>query len=151
MAVAFSRIDTNVPKAYGTRRETRSTAPHWAGPWSKAEQVLHGREEWQAYALVPFRLPSWRPGLYMGLAAFFNTTDGPAYDPPKGGGGKVTCELVSSGDYVRLLSSVPVPLLVHGLVLLLLVLLAQILMVVAGTQLLVTGPVVPESQGEWAE
>ena len=43
-----------------------------------ATQVLEGRVGWEAYALVPFRLPGWRPGMYMGLAAFFNTTGGPA-------------------------------------------------------------------------
>ena len=49
-----------------------------AANWSVATQVLEGRVGWEAYALVPFRLPGWRPGMYMGLAAFFNTTGGPA-------------------------------------------------------------------------
>jgi hypothetical protein len=54
------------------RRESRSIAEDWAGPWSKAVQVLEGHKGYEAYALVPFKAPGWRPGLYMGLAAFFS-------------------------------------------------------------------------------
>ena len=71
--LAFSRIDSHVPPQYGMRRESRSTAEHWAGPWSKAVQVLEGKQGYEAYALIPFRFSGWRPGLYMGLAAFFST------------------------------------------------------------------------------
>jgi hypothetical protein len=67
-------IDSKVPPQYGERRESRSTAEAWEGPWSKAVQVLEGEVGYEAYALVPFRLPGWRPGLYMGLAAFFSAS-----------------------------------------------------------------------------
>jgi hypothetical protein len=62
--IAFSRIDTKVDaNTYGMRREARSTSKSWAGPWSPAVEVLVGSKGYEAYALIPFRLPSWRPGL----------------------------------------------------------------------------------------
>ena len=75
--IAFSRIDSDVPPQYGMRRESRSTAKTWAGPWTHAVQVLEGQRGYEAYALVPFRLSGWRPGLYMGLAAFFSECAAP--------------------------------------------------------------------------
>ena len=47
-------------------------AEDWSGPWNEAVQVLEGHKGYEAYALVLFKLPGWRPGLYMALAAFFS-------------------------------------------------------------------------------
>lgn len=75
---------------WGERRETHSTADNWGGPWTKATEALHGEHGYEMYSLVPYRSPTWRAGLYLGIGSFFETTNPEGY---------VRCELCRSTDY----------------------------------------------------
>lgn len=75
---------------WGERRETHSTADSWGGPWTKATEALHGEHGYEMYSLVPYRAPTWRAGLYLGIGSFFETTNTEGY---------VRCELCRSTDY----------------------------------------------------
>eukprot|EP00039_Didymoeca_costata_P005899 m.85750 g.85750 ORF g.85750 m.85750 type:complete len:503 (-) comp13022_c0_seq1:21-1529(-) len=94
--MAFSRFDCRSNghcnySSWGTRRETRSINKEWTnGNWSKGVEVLHGVVGNESYSLVPWRAPSWTPGLYFGIGSFYATTD------PEG---HVYCELCQSLDY----------------------------------------------------
>lgn len=74
---------------WGERREMRSTADEWGGPWSSAKEVLHGEAGYEMYSLVPFRAPTWTAGLYLAIGSFYATTDKE---------GHVYCELCRSTD-----------------------------------------------------
>ena len=75
---------------YGMRREYRSTAPAYEGPWSVAEEVARGEPGYEMYSLVPWRNGAWAPGTYFAIGSYYNTTD-----PP----GRVYCELLVSTDH----------------------------------------------------
>ena len=75
---------------YGMRREYRSTAPFYEGPWSIAVEVARGEPGYEMYSLVPWRNGAWAAGTYFAIGSYYNTTD-----PP----GKVYCELLVSTDH----------------------------------------------------
>ena len=92
--LAFSRLDNHVRfDKYGMRKETISNASSW-DEWSGHAVCLRGTKSGQldgeSYSLVPFRLPSFAPGLYLGLAAFYDENSG-----------IVTNELLRSTSYGR--------------------------------------------------
>ena len=91
--IAFSRgwcrADSCNRTGWGERREMRSTADTWSGPWSSAVEVLHGEAGYEMYSLVPFRAPNWTAGLYLAIGSFYATTDKE---------GHVYCELCRSTD-----------------------------------------------------
>ena len=47
------------------RRTGRFTTPDMLGNFTPAVQVFNGTADYQIYMVLPFRLPSWRPGYYM--------------------------------------------------------------------------------------
>lgn len=79
---------------YGLRRSGRSVSKKFGdgANWSHAEMCAHGEAGDEQYTLVPWRDPSWRPGMWLALGSFLNTTDA-------GGTYHVRSELLSSGDY----------------------------------------------------
>jgi hypothetical protein len=62
---------------WGQRRVTRSVSTRgWgSGNWTAGVEILHGEAGYESYSLAPFRLPQWPPGVYLGVASFYNTTD----------------------------------------------------------------------------
>ena len=42
-----------------------------AGAWEPPAEVLAGEPGYEIYELRPWRLPSWRPGLYFGLSMYY--------------------------------------------------------------------------------
>ena len=89
--LAFTRKDVRAgDRQFGIRREYRSTAPHWSGPWSPAVEVARGEAGYELYSLLPFREPSWVPGEYFGVASFY------ADALPSQ---RVYCELMHSSDH----------------------------------------------------
>lgn len=66
-------------KAYGLRKETVSESPDFAR-WDGHQVCLRGTAsgvlDGESYALVPFSLPGFPPGLYLGLGASFDTSTG---------------------------------------------------------------------------
>eukprot|EP00927_Polykrikos_kofoidii_P053804 TRINITY_DN48359_c0_g1_i1.p1 TRINITY_DN48359_c0_g1~~TRINITY_DN48359_c0_g1_i1.p1 ORF type:complete len:537 (-),score=48.44 TRINITY_DN48359_c0_g1_i1:127-1737(-) len=76
---------------WGNRRETWSTSDTWGTDnWTKATEALHGEHGYEIYSLVPFRAPTWTPGLYLAVGSFFEDTNPEGY---------VKCELCRSVDY----------------------------------------------------
>ena len=75
---------------FGVRREVRSVglSADFNGGWAYGKEVAHGMKNDELYSVVPFRSPTWRAGLFFGVASYYSQY--PA--------GKVTCELVVSGD-----------------------------------------------------
>lgn len=79
---------------FGLRRSGRSVSQIFgAGAnWSRAEMCAHGEAGDEQYTLLPWRDPSWRPGMWLAMGSFLNTTvDGGTYH--------VRSELLSSGDH----------------------------------------------------
>ena len=52
------------------RRTGRFTTPDMRHNFTAAVQVFNGTADYQIYMVLPFRLPSWRPGYYMATASF---------------------------------------------------------------------------------
>jgi hypothetical protein len=52
------------------RRTGRFTTPDMRSNFTAAVQVFNGTADYQIYMVLPFRLPSWRPGYYMATASF---------------------------------------------------------------------------------
>jgi len=78
--LAFSRLDNHVNfDKYGLRKETISSTASW-DKWSGHTVCMRGTASGtltgEIYSLVPFRLPSFAPGLYLGLAAFYDERSG---------------------------------------------------------------------------
>ena len=75
---------------WGLRRSARSVSKRWGANanWSVAKDVSHGAAGYEQYTLNPWRDPSWRPGLWLGLASFYHTATG-----------FVQCELLLSSDH----------------------------------------------------
>lgn len=107
----FSRLDCGPPPfsanptlkgcstdGFGLRRLGRSTSKVYGegSNWSRAEQCVHGEAGDESYNLVPWRDPSWRAGMYLGVASFLNTSGKGNVDHDQY---KVRNELLSSGDY----------------------------------------------------
>ena len=94
--LGFSRLDTQEnTKLYGLRKESISLSSDfrsWKGHAVCLRGTVSGTLDGEAYALVPFRLPSWRAGLYLGLGAFYDAS-GPPYR------GIVTNELLRSTNF----------------------------------------------------
>eukprot|EP01048_Picozoa_sp_COSAG05_P000848 COSAG05_NODE_26_length_29797_cov_35.911139_11_plen_542_part_00 len=93
--IAFSRNHCTSSKCnetgWGVRRETWSTSDTWGtDTWTKATEALHGEHGYEMYSLVPYRAPTWTPGLYLAIGSFFETTNPEGY---------VKCELCRSTDY----------------------------------------------------
>ena len=104
----FTRVDCGLPPfgdnpsldgctsdGFGLRRSARAVSKQWGGgagaagaSWSVAEQCSHGVAGEEQYTLNPWRDPSWRPGLWLGLASFLHTATG-----------NVTNQLLVSSDH----------------------------------------------------
>jgi hypothetical protein len=102
----FTRLDCGVPPfsnnpsladcstdGFGLRRSARAVSKKFGegANWSKAEMCAHGEVGDEQYTLVPWRDPSWRPGMWLALGSYLNTTNGGTYH--------VRSELLSSGDH----------------------------------------------------
>ena len=64
---------------YGLRKETISNTNNfskWGGHAVCLRGTHSGTLDGESYSLVPFRLPSFAPGLYLGLGAFFDQNTG---------------------------------------------------------------------------
>jgi hypothetical protein len=104
----FTRVDCGLPPfgdnpsldgcasdGFGLRRSARAVSKQWGGGagaaganWSVAEQCSHGVAGEEQYTLNPWRDPSWRPGLWLGLASFLHIATG-----------NVTNQLLVSSDH----------------------------------------------------
>jgi hypothetical protein len=78
--LAFSRLDNHINyDLYGLRKETISSTSSW-DQWSGHAVCLRGTQsgklDGESYSLVPFRLPSFARGLYLGLGAFYDESSG---------------------------------------------------------------------------
>ena len=60
------------------------------GTWEPAVEVLKGESGYEIYELRPFRLASWRQGLYFGIGMYYADAEA---------SGKVYAELLRSGNY----------------------------------------------------
>lgn len=88
--IAFTRKDVkHDEKLFGVRREYRSVSTDFVS-WSEAVECGRGEAGYELYALAPWRLPSWRAGLYMAVGMFY--ADGSAEE-------KVFCELMQSTNF----------------------------------------------------
>merc|ERR1719174_486526 len=78
--LGFSRLDNHVNyDRYGLRKETISNTNNfskWEGHAVCLRGTHSGTLDGESYSLVPFRLPSFAPGLYLGLGAFFDQNTG---------------------------------------------------------------------------
>ena len=60
------------------------------GTWERPVEVLRGESGYEIYELRPWRLKSWRPGLYFGIGMYYADANI---------SGKVYAELLSSQNY----------------------------------------------------
>ena len=102
MAEKISTLST------GLRRSARAVSKHWGSGanWSYAKDCSHGVAGDEQYTLNPWRDPSWRPGLWLGLASFYHTATG-----------SVQSELLVSSDHAASWARVApagTPFIPHG-------------------------------------
>ncbi len=85
--------DLNKAVRLQSRRVSRmvSKTAVWGGEgtWEPPVEVLRGESGYEIYELRPWRLKSWRPGLYFGLGMYYADAES---------SGKVYAELLSSYD-----------------------------------------------------
>ena len=68
------RLDAGyVGRDRNPRRTGRFTSPDFRTNFSASMQVFNGTDDYQVYAVIPWRLPSYRPGYYLGIASFLLT------------------------------------------------------------------------------
>jgi len=89
--IAFTRNNVHSgAREYGGRREYRSVAKNYSGPWSQATEVARGEAGYELYSLLPWREPSWAAGVYFGIGSFYADNNSAE---------KVYCELMHSSTY----------------------------------------------------
>jgi hypothetical protein len=86
--------DLNKSAKLQARRVSRmvSKSSTWGGQgtWEERKEVLRGERGYEIYELRPWRLPSWRPGLYFGIGMYYADAETT---------GKVFSELLMSTNF----------------------------------------------------